>query len=412
MVSKMWSSPTFWLRLAMFNFLIVGLLGLVMRFKMILPMPWVNQKFLLHSHSHFAFSGWVTHALMVLVLAVISREAGLATQARRLILANLVTAYGMLFTFIWQGYAFFSITFSTLSILVSYWFAGFVWKALKTSPGEGWTRLTSKWIRGALVLLVFSSLGTFVLSYLMATNNVDSRKQLAAVYFYLHFQYNGWFLFACLGLLHQWLHRHGVILKRTGMLFSVFALAVVPTYFLSVLWWKMPAWLYALVVIAALGQLVAWVAWSAEWWRKASAMRLFSSPLVRFMLVVVALAFTIKLLLQAFSLHPDLSQLAYGYRPIVIGYLHLILLMVISLFIWAYAMGNGVLVENSRVRMGAYLAIGGIVLNELLLMTQGLSGLFRVYVPYTAQALAGASILICLGIFLGLWGQRSQKDNG
>lgn len=376
-------------------------------------MPWVNQKFLLHSHSHFAFSGWVTHALMVLVLALLSRDNVLGAHARRLIMANLVSAYGMLLTFIWQGYAFYSITFSTLSILVSYVFTVYVWKRLNSLRGEEWARLVGPWIRAALILLVFSSLGTFVLSYLMTTDNVDARKQLAAVYFYLHFQYNGWFLFACLGLLHHWLQRHGIILKRTRMLFYVFSLAVLPTYFLSVLWWKMPVWLYAIVVVAALGQLVAWVAWFVECWAKAFQIRMFTSPLLRFMLLVVGWAFTVKLLLQAFSLHPDLSQLAYGYRPIVIGYLHLILLVVISLFIWAYAMGNGLLTANSLVRWGVYLAISGILLNELLLMTQGLSGLFRVYIPYTAQGLACASILICLGIVVGLWGHyRLQKDNG
>ena len=393
-------SSTTWLRIALINFLLVGLLGLLMRLKMILPMPWINQKFLLHAHSHFAFTGWVTHALMVLVLVVVARQWNLTKKGQWLVLANIFTAYGMLVTFMLQGYALYSITFSTLNILVSFFFAAYVWNLTK-----------NQWFRMAVFLLVFSSIGTFFLSYLMVTHNLDSRKQLAAVYFYLHFQYNGWFLFACLGLLHSWLKSTGITMRREKMLYTVTALASIPTYFLSVLWWKdMPTWLYVVVVVVTLAQLVAWFIWLIEFSRKFPVLNRTLSKLTAITLLVVGAALSIKVVLQALSLVPELSQLAYGYRPIVIGYLHLILLMVISLFIVAYLIGNHVLRENKWVRIGMYVTISGIVLNELLLMVQGLSGMLRVYVPYTAQGLAGASVVICLGLLIVCCGQYQKKS--
>lgn len=393
-------SSTTWLRIALINFLLVGLLGLLMRLKMILPMPWINQKFLLHAHSHFAFTGWVTHALMVLVLVVVARQWNLTKKGQWLVLANIFTAYGMLVTFMIQGYALYSITFSTLNILVSFFFAAYVWNLTK-----------NQWFRMAVFLLVFSSIGTFFLSYLMVTHNLDSRKQLAAVYFYLHFQYNGWFLFACLGLLHSWLKSTGITMRREKMLYTVTALASIPTYFLSVLWWKdMPTWLYVVVVVVTLAQLVAWFIWLIEFSRKFPVLNRTLSKLTAITLLVVGAALSIKVVLQALSLVPELSQLAYGYRPIVIGYLHLILLMVISLFIVAYLIGNHVLRENRWVRIGMYVTISGIVLNELLLMVQGLSGMLRVYVPYTAQGLAGASVVICLGLLIVCCGQYQKKS--
>jgi hypothetical protein len=407
-------SPSFWVKIALINFLIVSILGLAMRLKMVLPMPWINQKFLLHSHSHFAFTGWVTHALMVFILVLFSQQAGIRNEeglgrtGNRLVLANIVTAYGMLGTFIWQGYGFYSITFSTLSILISYLFTFYVWQILKKPSFTSMPTEVKKWFRFAVLLLIFSSIGTFVLSYLMATNNVDPRKQLGAVYFYLHFQYNGWFLFSCFGLLHHWMHKNGLVLKSGNLLFSVFAIAVIPTYMLSVLWWKMPVWVYILVIFASLAQIIVYAIWFVELYKKVKIFKTFANSLVRFILIIVGTAFFIKLLLQVLSLHPELSQIAYGYRPIIIGYLHLVLLVVISLFIWAFGLANHFIIDNPLVRFGVYIMITGILLNEIILMVQGLAGIFRLNIPYTTQSLAGVSVVIFIGIFIGLYGQKRK----
>lgn len=415
------SSSHPWLLLAVVNLFIVGILGLLMRLKMIMPLTWLNQKFLLHAHSHFAFSGWVSHALMVLVLTMFClgyrNSGGLRFNKTQqwLVLGNLITAYGMLITFIFQGYAFYSIAAASLSVLISYIFSAYVWRnGLKSQQDEGeMSRIGRSWIRASLVLLVLSSFGTFALSYLMANHNMDARKQLAAVYFYLHFQYNGWFLFACLGLFHHWLGRQGIQLKRSALLFRVFAVAVIPTYFLSVLWWKdMPGWLYALVVLVTIAQLLAWVIWVVEVLSKAAQFKSFASLMVRILLLLVGLAYSVKVLLQALSLIPDLSQLAYGYRPIVIGYLHLILLVVISLFILSYIFAHHYLHENRIVRAGVYTAVTGILLNEVILMVQGLSGMLRIYVDHTHQLLVVASTIICLGLLVALLGQTKKSSGG
>ncbi|MCG7859310.1 hypothetical protein MD537_20200, partial [Flavihumibacter sediminis] len=53
-----------WIRLALFNLLLVALAGLVLRLKILLPLPWIHHKHLLHAHSHFAFAGWISLFLM------------------------------------------------------------------------------------------------------------------------------------------------------------------------------------------------------------------------------------------------------------------------------------------------------------------------------------------------------------
>src|SRR5690606_23592905 len=152
--------------------------------------------------------------------------------------------------------------------------------------------------------------------------------------------------------------------------------------------------------------------WFVEVLSKAAQFKSFASLMVRILLLLVGLAYSVKVLLQALSLIPDLSQLAYGYRPIVIGYLHLILLVVISLFILSYIFAHHYLHENRIVRAGVYTAVTGILLNEVILMVQGLSGMLRIYVDHTHQLLVVASTIICLGLLVALLGQTKKSSGG
>ena len=54
-----------WLKLSLISLLTVGLLGVLMRYKICYELPFVDQKHTQHAHSHFAFAGWVTQTLMV-----------------------------------------------------------------------------------------------------------------------------------------------------------------------------------------------------------------------------------------------------------------------------------------------------------------------------------------------------------
>ena len=114
-----------WISIAFINLLIVASLGVIMRYKIAYYLPFIEQKNFLHAHSHFAFSGWVTQILMVLMWAFLYNylPADSLKKYKWLLIANLVSAYGMLVSFIWEGYGIISILFSTLSILVSYLFA-------------------------------------------------------------------------------------------------------------------------------------------------------------------------------------------------------------------------------------------------------------------------------------------------
>src|SRR4030095_16434729 len=170
-----------WLQFSYFNLLLVALLGVTLRYKIAFSLPFIDQQKLLHGHSHFAFAGWVTQALLTLLVGYLSERSGrnYFLKYKWILLFNAATAYGMLFSFPVQGYGFISILFSTLSIFVSYYFAISYWRDLGRLPVQS---ITGRWFKLALVGNVISSGGPFSLAYLMASHNVHQSWYLASIY--------------------------------------------------------------------------------------------------------------------------------------------------------------------------------------------------------------------------------------
>lgn len=387
-----------WIILAVFNLLLTAALGALMRLNVLLPIPAINQKFVLHAHSHFAFSGWVSHALMVFMVAALSNRKSsenIPARYQAIIITNLLASYAMLIGFFLQGYGLYSIAAASATVVISYVFTAMYWRDTgksDRSPGS------YQWFRAALIFLALSAAGTFYLAYLMASGNTDSRHQLAAVHFFLHFQYNGWFFFACMGLVQHWFDRKKVVIRQTKTVYWLFALTCPATYLLSVLWWDMPTWLYALTVTAVALQGVAWIVWIRAWVLKLPLFRHHFPAIVKGLFTGVVIAATIKFALQGLSVVPSLSQLSYSSRPIVIGYLHLVLLVIISLFIIAYAYNHRSLKTGRLAVSSTVVLVVGIVLNELLLMAQGVPGLAHMPINQVPLLLAVAAGIMVTGI--------------
>ncbi|UEG50141.1 hypothetical protein LK994_01455 [Ferruginibacter lapsinanis] len=393
-----------WIKLTLINLLIVAAIGVALRYKIAYSLPIVNQKHLLHGHSHFAFAGWISQAIMTLLVAYLAKQKGesILKKYRWLLYANVVTAYGMLVTFPFEGYGLFSITFSTLSIFVSYAFAIQYWKDLNTLE----TRYISHyWFKTALFCNVFSSLGAFSLAAMMAAKISHQNWFLAAEYFYLHFQYNGWFFFSCMGLIVAKLFNSSspVILKR---IYLLFAAAIIPAYFLSALWMDIPLWVYILVVLSAVAQIAGWGYMLALIKNKALSLNPLLTSTTKQLLTLSAIALSIKLLLQLGSTIPSLSTLTFGFRPIVIGYLHLVLLGVITIFILGYMFASGLISLNKKTGIGITIFVSGIIINELFLMVQGVTALNYFNVPYINEALLAAAVTMFTGLLLLNIGQK------
>ena len=401
----------FWLKISLINLCIVAILGLLMRYKIGFEFPYLDQKHLQHSHSHFAFAGWLGHTLMVLMVYFIQTKIAdfKGNKYNTIIIANLICSYGMLISFIIQGYGLVSIALSTASILVSYIFAYRFIKDLKILDDD---LLAKNWFKAALFFNVISSLGTFYLAYMMATKNVVQDWYLSSIYYYLHFQYNGWFFFACMGLAFGFLNLRKSEHSFYETSFKLFAIACVPAYFLSTLWLDLPLWIYIITVIAALVQVYAWFKFLPILLKTRKNVLESYSPLLRYILVFVSFALSIKLLLQLGSTVPIISQLAFGFRPIVSAYLHLILLGIMTLFLLFYIYANHLILISKNIKYGVFLFTIGILLNEIVLAVQGVAAFSYTIIPFVNEILFGVAILLLIGIGItALYSIKKVKNN-
>ena len=113
---SMGSSLRRWLHISFLNLLIVAFLGVILRYKIAFSLPFIDQRNLHHGHSHFAFFGWITQVLMVLMVHYLQCEQveSAFKKYRWWLYLNLLSAYGMLISFSLQGYGIWSIGFHNI----------------------------------------------------------------------------------------------------------------------------------------------------------------------------------------------------------------------------------------------------------------------------------------------------------
>ncbi len=386
-----------WLNISILNLLLVAALGLILRYKIAYSLPFIDQKFILHSHSHFAFSGWITQSLMILMIYYLGTrfENEISKRYRYLLYANLISSYGMMISFIIQGYALYSISFSTLNIFAFYAFAFYFWKDLNKIKEKSASIL---WFKAALIFGIISSFGAFNLAYMLANKINNQDWYLSSIYFFLHFQYNGWFLFAGMGLLNDKLEIISGERQKLYRVFHFFCFACIPAYFLSILWMEFIGTIYIILIAAVILQLAAWIILLKVCNKNRDLIHQNIPQYGKTLFILSAIAFTIKLILQSGSIHPELSHLSYGFRPIIIGYLHLVLLGVTSTFILGYIVSFELISISKLLISGIFIFVFGIIFNELLLMIQGVSALSYTAVPYINEMLLGAAIIMFTGI--------------
>lgn len=317
-------------------FLFVGsVIGVVLRAQILFAFPFINYTNVLHGHSHVMFLGWVFN---VLFIAFVINHIEKARQRIFHIAFVLLQALniGMLIAFPLQGYAVFSIAFSTAHTIVSFLFILIFFRHLRTQERQ------SVWLaKIALGFCALSALGPFSLAYLVTHGMQTTKWYNYAIYFYLHFQYNGFFFFGIASLFVHLIEKSGQV--NPGALrgsWHWLIAACFPTYFLSILY-SQPGLLLNLVGAAgAFMQLYAYVnLFQLIDNRRIQFRSIFGNTLPFLKLIAVAIA--LKFSLQLLSSVPVVADMAYEFRSITIGYLHLVLLGIISVVLLIWYHHNG-----------------------------------------------------------------------
>ncbi|GAB2549977.1 hypothetical protein [Rufibacter soli] len=411
-----------WLLVALLNLVVVAFLGLLLRWMLVAPVVGLNYKFLLHAHSHVALLGWLYSALFIaLLVAFLPPELQNKRTYTWQFWLSQGAVGGMLLSFPVQGYAAASITFSSAHILLSYWFIYQFLNDVKTVPAIRQKYPVSLGlVKASLFFLALSSLGPWAMGPIMATGRSFSELYYNAIYFYLHFQYNGWFTFAVLGLVF-WLLEHYQIYfpSKTARLFSrMLFWCCLPAYLLSVLWTKPGMEVFLIGGAAALGQVVALgLLFSILWPVRKKVLFLFG-PWGRALGLLALVAFTLKIGMQLLTAFPYMADLAFKLRFFIIGYLHLVLIGFISLLVFAWFSQLGWLnFRKGLSRWGMGLFLFAFLGTEAMLFLQGAFlwlglGDFAHFTGY----MFGLSVLLPVGILLfflaQLGGQQSEKTYG
>ncbi len=315
-------------------FLVVALMGVLLRFYVVTSLPF-NYKFLLHAHSHTALLGWIYLGLATLIYKIFLSVAEKSKHYKRIFLFTNICILGMLVTFPIQGYALFSIIFSTLFLFASYWFA---WFSIKHIPPHFKNRFSWKLIKTSLWYLVISSLGPWAIGGVMATLGTESIWYKTSIYFYLHFQYNGWFILALLGVLFYIFEEKGIQFdpEKLKSFFLLLNFGVLFTLFLSALWFVPPIVFYLVGLAGAVAQGLAFYELYLLLKDHFPRVQKSFAPGAFFLLKIAGGLLVAKLLIQLFSAHPYVARLAFQLKDFVIGYLHLVFLGIVITTLLAF----------------------------------------------------------------------------
>lgn len=394
--------------IAFFWLLLVNGLGILLRF---VPLGLeLNYKYFLHAHSHLAFLGWVFTALFCLITDQFTDKTFSNNRIRDIQFAALqVCNAGMLVSFLLQGYALFSIAFSTLHMAVSAWFAISTIKHLRKKHNNK-LPLAEKFIVSGFLFMMLSSFGPLSVPYMINQYGTGSTEYTNAIYFYLHFQYNGWFVFSVLGLFFQYLKRSGIVYsdKAGRVALNLMFVSCILSYSLSLLWCNPPAIIWITGNVSAILQLIALAAFAYLVWHIRNKLPLlFNRSLFAFSFAALA----VKIVMQFLSSFPFFMEMAISSRQLIVAYLHLVFIGVITISIINFFMLNGSFrTDDKNLRVGILLFILAFSVSEAFAFVIPVAGEseFLISNYYTVQA--GCSIVMFAALVIALSG-RSIRMN-
>jgi hypothetical protein len=386
-------------RIPFYFLLLAALVGLMLRLHLVSPFQELAYGNWLHMHSHIMFLGWLFNFInLAFVHHFVPDKWG--TRYRSLFFINQILLVGMAVFFPLQGYGAVTIPLSTLHTVLS---IVFCIRFIRDTRGH--KAAMARWLAAwACVFFMISSAGPFALGPIMASGLNHSKWYYFAVYFYLHFQYNGFFLFASFALFFKLLDERGFVIELQSFRMSrALIIGTIIAYVLSLLWAK-PGFIYNVLGFgAALLQFAAFIfLFRPVWEMRARISGTF--PVQAGILMKLALfSILLKFLLQVISAHPVIASLAYENRYFVIAYLHLVLIGGITFFVFAWYLTTG-FIKNVRM-IFLILLVAGFAGSEVLLIS-----------VTTFAPLVSAGSLLILGfsliMFAGLLGFFLKVTDG
>lgn len=383
-----------WVDLSILSLCTVALMGLGMRSKMVFALPFLNYNHLLEAHFHFSFGGWVTLIIMALFVYELLPETQNKKPIYQWLLGGIaILAWGMLITFLLWGYNTFSIITSLSFVILTYFFGWiFIRDLLKAKLESSVAMLAIS----SIVYLIISSSGLFIIAYIVFNESFDAILYRDALFTYLHFQYNGFFTLAIFALLFKLIGQRTTVRgnKNIRRFSIVLCISIIPSLFLSYLWQDPNLWFRVIAIIGSFLLLFTFYLFLLS----ALSLRTIykdERPVLRLLVILSFGSFMLKVLLQSLTIFPVIGNAIFGNRPIIMGFLHLVFLGFVTLFILAYFIKKELM--NSKIiwtNIAVIVFATAVIFNEGLLITQGFATM------YTAGNIIFPWLLWATGILL------------
>jgi len=367
-------------------------IGLLLRMHAVTPLSGFHYGNFLHAHSHVAFLGWVFNAFFALALRFFVSERD-GPFFSRLFWVMQVAVLGMLVAYPIQGYGRWSIAASGLHMLCSGVFAWKLWRG-NVAQGEA-----GRYLRTALLFMVVSGVGPLALGPLAAGGLRDSPWYTLAIYFYLHCQYNGWFIFFLQAVLLQRVSEP-VRRERARKAWGWLVVGAVLTFALAALWTAPPAWVRAIAVAGGVSQCVGAGYFFKSILGETDGVTGSWSGVSRLLAATAAGAYATKVVVQWMAAFPVFSGLALQ-RPVAIGFLHLVFLGIVIPLVVGLAVEQGWIKPGVRLRVALVPYFFGAGLTEWLLGYPALAGILGI--P-GAGLEVGSGLAVAAGaMVVGVW---------
>ncbi len=383
---------------ALVFFILAGVFGSILRLAFIWELPFSEYRHFMQAHSHTAMLGWIYLALTTSLHTVFVKSTADSKLYGRLAWLATLAVVGMSVSFVIWGYGPVSILFTSIHLFISYVFCWRFWHDLRGESGFA-TRLA----RTAVLFMLFSTLGVWLLGPVMFLMR-HSALYYALVQFFLHFQFNGWFLFGVAALFFRLLENSSISghPRYLNYFYWLLCSGTVLTYALAVAWSTPKWWIYLTNSIGATLQLLAFVFLIRS--LKNIVPRLKPHIDFRYFILfrVSLVVIVLKGIIQAVVILPFMAKIAYTIRNYVMGFIHLLMLAGISLFLIGYAYHHHFIRLHDRWSpLGMFFVLAGILSSEAVLFLQGtMLWIGWGFLPAYYFLIFFCSVLIPLGISL------------
>lgn len=387
-----------WEIIAVLFFFIAASMGLTMRLFPFFDIP-IAYNHLLQAHSHIAFLGWAYLAIALLFTRqMLPQHCWETKQYQRNFAWTTLWVIGMGITFPIMGYKSFSIAFLTLFLITSCIWAYRFWKDYRNNIAGPHSK---NLVLSTLFFYILSGMAPLALGPIAVLHGKGNLYYLA-VYYYLHFLYNGFFALGLFTLLYDYLERHHITFssQKAKRFFLLTVGACIPAYALSTLWAKPPTLVYIIAALAGISQLVGGYFLLTDKGVYQGIAKQFSSKWSKRLYLIALVAYGIKLLTQALSAVPLLAEKVYYAKSfMIIGYLHLVFIGVISTFLLSWFFLHGLLNDTSqRNHWAIRLFILAVIFTEVTLFAGGILQWNNVGWTSFSQVIIGATLFFPLSI--------------